>query len=175
MMSLTLDLALNVRGSDPVELLYQAIATQYPQLNLTSANSIISQLIAHPTKLNPDRTRLVIQDRLTPALTYVFTYDRVNINHLLQNPVFTAAQIQEALACDDKQLLAFIGTLYDLNLTEADFFVSTGGTTYTGGQATPNWRLKARYDSVFFHSELIVHLHDGAPLPEEPTEPTPSA
>jgi hypothetical protein len=160
MYRLTVSLAANPRGSDPLTNLYALIKAQYPSLGLTRANSQVTKLQGFRNSLNPNRAYLRIVRNGQPNQFYEFTYDRFDIAQYLRNPFFTAAELTQIAAfTNDQQVLAFLATKANLNFTPEDFWVEGTSRTYAGGSTKPNWLVKTQYDSIFWLGEFNLHLH----------------
>lgn len=172
MRKITLNLADNPRGADPVVGLYAAINRSWASLGLNRTNSTIAQIQHFSSVYEPERTIVKIVRKSAPFTEYSFTYNRFRISRYITNPMWNATDLVQVVTMDSKALLARIALKLNLNLTPADFFIEEAGIRYTGGQARPNWRLKSRFNSIYWCGEKVIWLHDGSQEPEEP-EPEP--
>lgn len=157
--SLYLFLVNNARGSSPIANLYNHVVFQYPELGLTAENSVIRLLQRHWSRNTPARTRLVISPRNDLSVKHVFHYDRFLVQDYIAQTVFTESDFSTVTALGSAALLEYLANKVNQNLTAEDFFVEPDGITYCGGSVGPNWRLKARPDSVFWYGETILRLH----------------
>ena len=173
MRKITLNMADNPRGADPVVGLYAAINRSWASLGLNRTNSTIAKIQHFASVYEPDRTLVKIVRKSAPFTEYLFTYNRFKITRYINNPIWNPTDLTQVKTLDSKALLARIALKLNLNLTPADFFIEEAGILYTGGQARPNWRLKARFDSIYWYGHQIVWLHDGSQLPEPEPEPEP--
>jgi len=159
MYPLTLSLANNPPGADPVVVLFAAIKAAYPSLPFTQANAKVAELKAWPAKYKPDRTYLRLEAKDDPKQYAEFYYNRSDVTLKVLNPLFTDTESKALANKTGVEVLTAIAAKVKLNLTKADFWVEDYTFTSTGGIATPNFRLEARYDSVFWYGRMNVWLH----------------
>ncbi|AEH03605.1 hypothetical protein AVT69_gp180 [Pseudomonas phage PhiPA3] len=162
MRRITLKLADNPIGANPLVGLYKAITATYANLGLTQANSAVIKIQPAATLEEPNLTIVVVRKDNDPNKDYEFFYNRFNINTYINNPYWTEAEVPVVQAINNsKELLAKIATKSTLNLTEKDVWVNIASIDYAGGTITPNWLMTCISNSVYFTGKLILWLHGG--------------
>lgn len=156
------DWELNTYGADTLELFYEGINSQYPELGLTVDNSTILLVQALGGIASPQTAITRIQKGTDRGDVYELTYDRQSVSELIEQPVLDEADLEAIKDITDSEvLLDYIAKKYDLALTAKDIWVEIAGIQNTGGEVQPNWRMKSRYNSLGWYGEVIVWLHPG--------------
>ncbi len=151
---------------DTTDALYLLLKNEYTEFELTRENSTILKIQGSGTGNKPGRTYLEIKENETNTV-HRFYYNRLNVNRWIENPIEVTQeelnQIQDMTR--DSEIISFISDKLDIRLESKDFFVEFDRLKLTGGSNPPNWRLKSRYDSPLWYSDLIIHFTVGGSTP----------
>ncbi|QBX32340.1 hypothetical protein [Pseudomonas phage PA1C] len=172
MRQISISLTDNPIGASPLVGLYKAINAKYSSLGLTQANSRVIRVQPAATKERPNQTVVFIQKGTSYDTIYDFYYDRFNLNDFIENPYWTASEVEELQQMENStEVLGEVARKSTLNLTKSDIWVNDTSIDYTGGQVGPNWLLKSIYNSLYFTGELVLWLHSGGDGPGPEPEP----
>lgn len=156
----SLPLDINLLGSDPIDHLYSSLNIIYPTYELTKLNSTILKIQPAATSEFPNLTYLKIQKGDDAENIYEFFYNRYNINDYLTNPIFNEDELEEIVQLQNSaELVEQLAVKVNLNFKANDFWTSINSLDFAGGTVTPNWKMQAVYDSVYWCGDMYVWLH----------------
>ncbi len=146
-------------GKNPEDALYARIKQTYPEVKLDQTNSHIDLIQAWPSLYNAYRTILRIKSNTDPSVVEEFYYNRFDVEILIKNPMFSAAELPALIEGTELDILEALGNKLGSGMTEQDFWITPHQFVSIGGSKPPNFRLKSRFNSPYWCGEAIVWLH----------------
>ena len=160
MQRIELDETKIIRGANPLTIFHAAVTKAYPALGITAANSTVKLIQGVGNPDAPDDCVTVVVKNNAPMVEYEFVHKRQNIDFVLKKPVFTAAQLAVAKTkTSADELIDYIASIYNKPFTKDSIWGDVSAIPTTGGTVTPNWRMKAMWNSMFWYGERVVWLH----------------
>lgn len=146
-----------VIGDNATGPLLVGLARTYPEYGYTVDNCKVISIQSAASPEFPLRTRIVIErdEVQTP-----FYYNRFDISELITNPLWTDAELVAIKALPNSQeLVTAIANKTGYNFGINGFWTSNNSIDYSGGEVTPNWYMKAVYNSTYWCGNTTIWLH----------------
>ena len=160
MKRIVIDSTQTLKGVDPIAVYYARLHATYPALDLTRDNSTILLVQGMGTPDAPDDTIVRISQMDQPWKIHEFVHNRFDLGKIIPTPTFNTTDLTAIAGFNGSaKLVEYMATKFNRAFTPESIWTELASIPAAGGTTSPNWYMKAVWDSMFWYGEKLVRLH----------------